>query len=215
MRSGPAATSWSRPTARVAATRRGASPAGLRKCPRSAAGRHLERFAGAAGVPRELDAGAMPHLRRAARGLQRRRCRGVRAGGRLGATDPACAPRPATTSSATSRPRRAAPARRHPRRPRSACAGYADGMNAVIEVRTSPKKYGDVEAVHWHRRLGRRGEIFGFPGRTAPANPTIKILCTLLQPTSGGRAWPAWTSRRRPGRCAASASSSGPRSMIG
>ncbi len=57
---------------------------------------------------------------------------------------------------------------------------------AAIEVIDLKKSYGDVEAVRGVGFSVRAGEIFGFLGPNgAGKTTTIKILCTLLQATSG------------------------------
>lgn len=57
---------------------------------------------------------------------------------------------------------------------------------AVIEVRDLVKSYGDVEAVRGVTFSVREGEIFGFLGPNgAGKTTTIKMLCTLLDLTSG------------------------------
>lgn len=58
--------------------------------------------------------------------------------------------------------------------------------NAVIEVRELVKRYGEVEAVRGVTFSVREGEIFGFLGPNgAGKTTTIKMLCTLLDLTSG------------------------------
>ena len=62
-------------------------------------------------------------------------------------------------------------------------SGVGEG---VIEVEDLRKSYGPVEAVKGVSFSVRRGEIFGFLGPNgAGKTTTIKMLCTLLKPTSG------------------------------
>jgi ABC-2 type transport system ATP-binding protein len=57
---------------------------------------------------------------------------------------------------------------------------------AAIEVDELAKRYGDVDAVRGIGFSVAEGEIFGFLGPNgAGKTTTIKILCTLLKPTSG------------------------------
>ena len=140
------------------------------------------------GVPRRgLDAGAVPDLRRAARGLRRLPLPGVRAArATRRATDPACALAPRHD---------VVPRRAHARRAARPAAPRADppAPDAIrpherpaIEVEDLAKRYGDVEAVRGIGFSVGAGEIFGFLGPNgAGKTTTIKILCTLLQPTSG------------------------------
>jgi ABC-2 type transport system ATP-binding protein len=59
-------------------------------------------------------------------------------------------------------------------------------MNAAIEVQDLKKRYDAVEAVRGIDFSVGAGEIFGFLGPNgAGKTTTIKILCTLLQATSG------------------------------
>ncbi len=56
----------------------------------------------------------------------------------------------------------------------------------AIEVRDLSKRFGDVEAVRGVSFTVQEGEIFGFLGPNgAGKTTTIKMLCTLLAPTSG------------------------------
>jgi len=56
----------------------------------------------------------------------------------------------------------------------------------AIEVRDLSKRFGDVEAVRGVSFSVKEGEIFGFLGPNgAGKTTTIKMLCTLLAPTSG------------------------------
>src|ERR1044072_9989611 len=60
-----------------------------------------------------------------------------------------------------------------------------NGANA-IEVRDLTKRLGDLEAVNHVSFDVRAGEIFGFLGSNgAGKSTTIRMLCGLLQPTSG------------------------------
>ncbi|MCL4369526.1 MAG: ATP-binding cassette domain-containing protein [Chloroflexi bacterium] len=62
-------------------------------------------------------------------------------------------------------------------------SGVGEG---VIEVEGLRKSFGPVEAVKGVSFSVRRGEIFGFLGPNgAGKTTTIKMLCTLLKPTSG------------------------------
>ena len=57
---------------------------------------------------------------------------------------------------------------------------------SAIEVRDLTKKYGDIEAVRGIDFEVAAGETFGFLGPNgAGKSTTIKILCTLADPTSG------------------------------
>jgi ABC-2 type transport system ATP-binding protein len=57
---------------------------------------------------------------------------------------------------------------------------------AVVEVSELTKKYGDIEAVRGIGFEVEAGETFGFLGPNgAGKSTTIKILCTLADPTSG------------------------------
>lgn len=59
-------------------------------------------------------------------------------------------------------------------------------MKKVIEVRDLVKEFGDLRAVDRVTFDVEEGEIFGFLGPNgAGKTTTIKILCALLQPTSG------------------------------
>ena len=59
-------------------------------------------------------------------------------------------------------------------------------MTAAIEVQGLAKRYGETEAVRGIDFLVGAGEIFGFLGPNgAGKTTTIKILCTLLQASSG------------------------------
>ncbi len=59
-------------------------------------------------------------------------------------------------------------------------------MTAAIEVVDLKKSYDTVEAVRGIGFTVGAGEIFGFLGPNgAGKTTTIKILCTLLQATSG------------------------------
>jgi ABC-2 type transport system ATP-binding protein len=61
-----------------------------------------------------------------------------------------------------------------------------DGGTPAIEVDDLAKRYGEVEAVRGISFAVRAGEIFGFLGPNgAGKTTTIKILCTLLQASSG------------------------------
>ena len=56
----------------------------------------------------------------------------------------------------------------------------------VIEARGLVKRYGDVEAVRGLDLAVHAGETFGFLGPNgAGKSTTIKILCTLANPTAG------------------------------
>ena len=58
---------------------------------------------------------------------------------------------------------------------------------AIIEARGLVKRYGDVEAVRGLDLTVHAGETFGFLGPNgAGKSTTIKILCTLANPTEGG-----------------------------
>lgn len=56
----------------------------------------------------------------------------------------------------------------------------------IIEVNGLVKRFGDFTAVNDIRFSVREGEIFGFLGPNgAGKSTTIKMMCTLMQPTSG------------------------------
>jgi len=56
----------------------------------------------------------------------------------------------------------------------------------AVEASGLVKKYAEVEAVRGIDLSVRAGEVFGFLGPNgAGKSTTIKILCTLLRPTSG------------------------------
>lgn len=58
--------------------------------------------------------------------------------------------------------------------------------DAAVVVRRLEKKYGDVEAVRGIDFEVKTGEVFGFLGPNgAGKSTTIKILCTLAQPSAG------------------------------
>jgi ABC-2 type transport system ATP-binding protein len=58
--------------------------------------------------------------------------------------------------------------------------------DSAVVVRGLEKKYGDVEAVRGIDFEVKTGEVFGFLGPNgAGKSTTIKILCTLAQPTAG------------------------------
>jgi len=57
---------------------------------------------------------------------------------------------------------------------------------AAISVSELTKKYGDIEAVRGIGFEVAAGETFGLLGPNGAGRPTtIKILCTLANPTSG------------------------------
>ncbi len=59
-------------------------------------------------------------------------------------------------------------------------------MSSAVVVRGLEKRYGDVHAVRGIDFEVARGEVFGFLGPNgAGKSTTIKILCTLAQPTAG------------------------------
>jgi len=70
---------------------------------------------------------------------------------------------------------------------KSARMGHSmDSMDAIIKVTELQKRYGPVEAVRGVSFDVRRSEVFGFLGPNgAGKTTTIKILATLLRPTSG------------------------------
>ncbi len=58
----------------------------------------------------------------------------------------------------------------------------------IITVEKLTKKFGGFTACNEISFSVRRGEIFGFLGANGAGKTTaIKMLCGLLQPTSGGR----------------------------
>src|SRR3954447_7081860 len=60
------------------------------------------------------------------------------------------------------------------------------GSAAAVEVRDLRKSYGEIEAVAGVTFDVPRGEVFGFLGPNgAGKSTTIKMLCTLVKPTSG------------------------------
>lgn len=61
----------------------------------------------------------------------------------------------------------------------------SNGVN-IIEVNNLTKKFGDFTAVHNISFQVKKGEIFGFLGPNgAGKSTTIKMLTTLMHPTSG------------------------------
>ncbi|MBM7624633.1 ATP-binding cassette domain-containing protein [Sporohalobacter salinus] len=59
-------------------------------------------------------------------------------------------------------------------------------MNSVIEVNNLAKNFGSIEAVRGINFAVKQGELFGFLGPNgAGKSTTIKMLCTLIEPTSG------------------------------
>ena len=65
-------------------------------------------------------------------------------------------------------------------------AENGDDTTPSVEVENLVKKFGDFAAVDNISLTVRRGEIFGFLGSNgAGKSTTIRILCGLLQPTSG------------------------------
>jgi len=59
-------------------------------------------------------------------------------------------------------------------------------MEDIIEVNELTKAFGDLVAVNHISFTVKRGEIFGFLGPNgAGKSTTIKMLTTLLRPTSG------------------------------
>ncbi len=64
--------------------------------------------------------------------------------------------------------------------------GSANGNGIAVEVHDLVKRFGDFTAVDHVSLEVRRGEIFGFLGPNgAGKSTTIRMLCGLLQPTSG------------------------------
>jgi ABC-2 type transport system ATP-binding protein len=65
-------------------------------------------------------------------------------------------------------------------------SGGADAIGPAIEVEHLTKKFGDFAAVDDVSFTVKRGEIFGFLGANgAGKSTTIRMLCGLLQPSSG------------------------------
>lgn len=63
-------------------------------------------------------------------------------------------------------------------------------MTAIIEVRDLKKNFGAFEAVKGISFSVERGRTFGFLGPNgAGKSTTIKMLTTLLAPTSGTTLW--------------------------
>ena len=63
---------------------------------------------------------------------------------------------------------------------------HAPDPGAAVSARGLVKRYGDLEAVAGIDLDVRPGETFGFLGPNgAGKSTTIKILCTLLEPTAG------------------------------
>jgi ABC-2 type transport system ATP-binding protein len=82
-------------------------------------------------------------------------------------------------------------------------------MNAAIEVVDLKKRYDAVEAVRGIGFSVGAGEIFGFLGPNgAGKTTTIKILCTLLQATSGTARLAGLDVAASPTRCAGGSASS-------
>ncbi len=64
---------------------------------------------------------------------------------------------------------------------------FAQTAPPAIEVRDLVRQFGDFTAVDHLSFAVRPGEVFGFLGPNgAGKSTTIKMLCTLLQPTGGG-----------------------------
>ncbi len=83
-------------------------------------------------------------------------------------------------------------------------AGNAAG-EAAIDVRDLVKRFDDFTAVDHLTFSVRPGEIFGFLGPNgAGKSTTIKMLCTLLQPTSGVATVNGYDVAREPDRVRAS-----------
>ena len=58
--------------------------------------------------------------------------------------------------------------------------------SAAVSARALAKRYGDFDAVDHIDLDVRPGETFGFLGPNgAGKSTTIKMLCTLLEPTAG------------------------------
>ena len=79
-------------------------------------------------------------------------------------------------------------------------AADPSGGGPAIEVRDLTRRFGQFVAVDRVSFDVARGEIFGFLGSNgAGKSTTIRMLCGLLEPTSGTRDWSAaWTSTRDP-----------------
>lgn len=61
----------------------------------------------------------------------------------------------------------------------------------AIEIYNLTKKFGDFTAVDNLSLNVKEGEIFGFLGPNgAGKSTTIRVLCTLTQPTSGSASLP-------------------------
>jgi ABC-2 type transport system ATP-binding protein len=76
---------------------------------------------------------------------------------------------------------------------------------AAIEVRDLVKRFGDFTAVDHLTFAVRPGEIFGFLGPNgAGKSTTIKMLCTILQPTAGTAIVNGYDVVREPDRVRAS-----------
>ena len=74
--------------------------------------------------------------------------------------------------------------------------------NVVIQVEGLVKRFGEFTAVSGIDFTVETGEIFGFLGPNgAGKSTTIKMLATLLRPTSGTAWRPGTTSSRMPRAC--------------
>src|SRR5689334_10241017 len=77
--------------------------------------------------------------------------------------------------------------------------------DTAIDVRDLVKRFDDFTAVDHLTFSVRSGEIFGFLGPNgAGKSTTIKMLCTLLQPTSGAATVNGFDVVREPDRVRAS-----------
>ena len=71
----------------------------------------------------------------------------------------------------------------------------------VVQVTDLVKRYGEIEAVRGINFDVTAGETFGFLGPNgAGKSTTIKILCTLANPTSGSARVAGLRRRQGPGR---------------
>ena len=78
-----------------------------------------------------------------------------------------------------------------------------DGRPQAVSVRDVVVRFGEIEAVAGASFEAAEGEVYGLLGPNgAGKTTTLRVLTTLLRPTSGARAWQASTSSATACRCA-------------